>query len=108
MDTLSQGGTGRQKDAPESANSKIDGAIGDVAIYKVRLQGEHGVALGLPKDVCLSLGMAPGQSYVAVRAVGPCLVITRATDVSSADSRLIEADAEIERAIAVWVRRKLR
>lgn len=82
-----------------------DGArntIGEPAIYKVRLQGQHGVAIGLPKDVCLALGMAPGQSFVAVRAVGPCLVITRATDVSSAESQVAEADAELAAAIMAW------
>lgn len=91
--------------AGEGRPETKDGArntIGEPAIYKVRLQGQHGAAIGLPKDVCLALGMAPGQSFVAVRAVGPCLVITRATDVSSPESRTADADAELERAIAAW------
>jgi hypothetical protein len=90
---------------PSDRNGQVDGKS-TIPIYKVRLQGEHGAALGLPKDVCLTLGMAPGVSYVAVRAIGPCLVITRAVDVSSPESQLSEADAEFERAIAAWMDRK--
>lgn len=95
MTTTLHGGLGGQR-----------GKIGEIPCYKLRLQGEHGVAIGLPKDVCLALGMAPGQSFVAVRAIGPCLVLSRATDVSSADSIVAEADTELERAIVAWEARK--
>jgi hypothetical protein len=86
-------------------NAQVAGKIDDVKLYKLRVTGE-GVTVGLPKDVCLALGMAPGTSFVAVRAVGPCLVITRATDIASLESRVSEADAEFERAIAAWMERK--
>jgi len=78
-------------------------AVGQLNLYKVRLQGEHGCTVGLPKDVCLALGMAPGQSFVTVRAVGPCLVIARATDVASEESKLSEADAQVSEMIAAWL-----
>lgn len=77
-------------------------AIGGINIYKVRLAGEHGCTVALPKDVCLALGMVPGQAFVAVRAVGPCLVISRATDVSSDEARAAEADGAVAGLIEVW------
>ena len=80
--------------------------VGSIAIYKIRISGRDGLAIGLPKDVCLALGMAPGGPFLAVRQVGPCLVISRVTEAASAESRLSEADAQTAELVAAWQREK--
>lgn len=85
-----------------SSSAPADNQLGELKLYKLR----PGYSVALPKDACLALGMRPGTTFLAIRAIGPCLVISRATDVSSDESRLEEADGAIERMIGEWLESK--
>jgi len=55
--------------------------------------------LTLPKDLCLELGLT-SANFLSIRAVGPCLVISRARDVSDTESIAREADEALAALVA--------
>lgn len=63
----------------------------EIRTGKLRRSTSGSYQLTLPREMCLALEMSPSACFVTIRAVGPCIVISKATDVAGPDT--IEREA---------------
>jgi len=84
----------RMRAAPQKPQEKTQEIASGKSGIHTRLIRRAGASyvLALPKDLCLELGFTPATAFVTIRAVGPCIVIARATNVATPESRAAEAD----------------
>lgn len=77
---------------------------GKFKLCRARASGGSYV-ISLPKRLCDQLAIHeihPGMTLLVVRAIGPVIVISRVTDVSTPESAIHEADQDLLAALRAW------
>lgn len=77
-------------------------AISHEGIHVVKIQRNgRGFVCSIPKEIAEELGLLPGAGFLSVRAIGECIVISQAKDVSP-EGLPAEADENFRNAMAAF------
>jgi hypothetical protein len=81
-----------------SVNTKISEGF---HLVRLRGIGDEKYSVGIPRDLAAEAQMFPGGGLIAVRRIGPCIVLC-VSHYATADDALRESTSKFEKAIAEW------